>query len=77
MIPEKYPKSVTIKPNEQSRSPGTGGHVQAEWVVTMVRNTQQGGNPGGQATDLWQRGCAESVFRGVLGLVSVTLGVRP
>jgi len=37
-IPEKRPKSVTIKRNERSRSPGTGGHVQTEWAVTMGRN---------------------------------------
>ncbi|PTB91595.1 hypothetical protein C9974_15265, partial [Marinobacter sp. B9-2] len=38
--PENYPKSVTIKRNERSRSSGTGGHVQTEWVVTMGRNMQ-------------------------------------
>ncbi|KXS50570.1 MAG: filamentation induced by cAMP protein fic, partial [Marinobacter sp. T13-3] len=36
-------KSVTIKRNERSRSPGTGGHVQTEWAVTMGRNMHKGG----------------------------------
>jgi hypothetical protein len=42
VIPEKRPKSVTIKRNERSRSTGTGGHVQTEWAVTMGRNMHWG-----------------------------------
>ncbi len=37
-------KSVTFERNERSRSARTAGHVQAESVVTMLRNTQQRGS---------------------------------
>ena len=37
----KPEKLVTIKRNQRSRSPGTRGHNQTEWVVTFARNTHK------------------------------------
>ena len=39
MIPKTRSKSVTLNRNDRSRSVGTSGHDQSEWVVILGRNT--------------------------------------